>query len=387
MSEATPLIDVLIPAYNAGRTVYSALDSIRNQTVRDIRIIVIDDGSTDDTSAIIGGIAAQDPRIELHRQENGGIVDALNFGLQQCRAQFLARFDSDDLSYPDRFARQVEFLRANPDFVAVGGGVRHIDEDGQPTGSVTILPSPELSDPTWVPSREPYIIHPFLMARRADMEAVGGYRYVFHAEDTDLFWRLQERGKLHNLQDTLGDYRMHINSVSSASIRNARMSAVHSQLSGIAALRRRRGEPDLVFEKRFLADYNDAPSLSAVSALASRSLAAAEQDQLELSLAAKMIELASYRPFNLEDADCGFIRSALRRHYGRLSPANRKELDKRLCGSAARMTAEGAGRRAHALLQPHLYAGFAGRLMLRKLMPPELLRRFRLLTGRATFYK
>lgn len=387
MSEATPLIDILIPTYNAGRTIHSALDSIRNQTVRDIRIVVIDDGSTDDTAAIIGGIAAQDPRVELHSQENGGIVDALNFGLQRCRAQFLARFDSDDLSYPDRFARQVEFLHSNPEFVAVGGGVRHIDEDGQPIGSVTNLVSPELSDPTWVPSREPYIIHPFLMARRADMEAVGGYRYVFHAEDTDLFWRLQERGKLHNLQDILGDYRMHVNSVSSASVRNARVSAAHSQLAGISALLRRRGEPDLVFEKRFLADYNDAPSLHAIFALACRSLASAEQDQLELSLAAKMIELASYRPFNLEDADCCFIRSALRRHYGLLSPANRKELDKRLCGSAARMMAEGAGRNAQALLQPHLYAGFLGRLAARKLIPRELFHRIRLLSGRATFYK
>lgn len=387
MPEATPLIDVLIPAYNAESTIQSALDSIRDQTVRDIRIIVIDDGSTDDTAAIVSAIAAQDTRVELHRRQNAGIVDALNFGLQQCRAQFLARFDSDDLSYPDRFARQVAFLRANPAFVAVGGGVRHIDENGQPIGSVTHLVSPELSDPTWMPSREPYIIHPFLMARRTDVEAVGNYRYVFNAEDTDLFWRLQERGKLHNLPHTLGDYRLHINSVSSSSVRNARVSAVHSQLAGLSALRRRRGEPDLVFEKRFLADYNDAPSLRAIFVLACRGLTSAETDQLELSLAAKMVELASYRPFDLADTDCSFIRSALARHYRLLSPANRKELDKRLCGSAARMTAEGAARKAQALLQPHLYAGFLGRLAVRKLLPHGLLSTIRRLTGRATFYK
>lgn len=387
MSEAAPLVDVLIPAYNAGRTIRSALCSIQDQTVRDIHIVVVDDGSTDGTAAVVGEAAAGDPRVELHRQGNGGIVNALNAGLRRCRAEFVARFDADDLSYPDRFARQLGFLRANPAFAAVGGSVRHIDEDGQPTGSMMNAMPPELSDPTWVPSWEPYIVHPFLMARRADMEAVGGYRHVFHAEDTDLYWRLQERGKLHNLQEVLGDYRLHVNSVSSASVRNARVSAAHSQLAGISALRRRRGEPDLVFEKQFLVDYNDAPSLQATFTLACRSLVPAEQDQLELSLAAKMIELASYRPFDLEDADCDFIQSALRRHYGLLSPGNRKMLDKRLCGSAARMAVEGAGRNAQALLLPHLYAGFLGRLAARKLMPRGLLHKVRLLTGRATFHK
>ena len=387
MSEPVPLIDVLIPAYNAGRTIRSALDSIQNQTVRGIRVIVVDDGSTDDTAAIVGELAAGDPRVELHRKDNGGIVDALNFGLQRCRAEYLARFDGDDLSHPDRFARQIEFLRANAEYVAVGGAVRHIDEDGRSDGSIVNLPSPELSDPTWVPSLEPYIIHPFLMARRADIEAVGGYRHVFHAEDTDLYWRLQERGKLHNLQDTLGEYRMHASSVSSASVRNARVSAAHSQLAGISALRRRRGEPDLVFEKRSLAEFNAAPSLQAVFTLACRGLAPAEHGHFELSLAAKMIELTSYRPFELEDADFSFIHQALGRHYGLLSPANRKVLDKGLCGSAARMAAEGAKRNAQALLQPRLYAGFLGRLAMRKLMPRSLFNKARSLTGRATFNK
>ena len=93
MSEPVLLIDVLIPAYNAGRTTRSALDSIQSQTVCDIRVIVVDDGSTDDTAAVVGKIAAGDPRVELHRKNNGGIVDALNFSLQRCRAEYLARFD------------------------------------------------------------------------------------------------------------------------------------------------------------------------------------------------------------------------------------------------------------------------------------------------------
>ncbi len=387
MSDITPIIDVLIPVCNASRTIGSALDSIQTQTILDIRIIVVDDGSTDDTAAIVANMATMDPRVELHRRENGGIVDALNFGLQRCRAEFVARFDGDDLSHPERFARQFGFLRANPDYVAVGGRVRHIDEDGQPTGSVVDVGPPELADLTWAPALEPYIIHPFLMARRADMDAVGGYRHVLHAEDTDLFWRLQERGKLHNLEDTLGDYRMHANSVSSASVHNARVSAAHSQLAAISALRRRGGEADLVFEHQSLAEFNGAASIQAVFALACRGLAPAERDRLELSLAAKMLELASYRPFELEDADCRFIRSAVRRHDGLLSPANRKVLDKQLCGSAARMAAKGGVRNAQALLRLRLYPGFLGRLAARKLMPRKAFHRVRQLTRGITFHK
>ena len=387
MSDIAPVIDVLIPVHNAGRTVGSALDSIQTQTILDIRIIVIDDGSSDDTAAIVAEMATMDPRVELHRRERGGIVDALNFGLQQCRAEFVARFDGDDLSHPERFARQLGFLRANPDYVAVGGRVRHIDEDGQPTGSVVDVGPPELADLTWAPSLEPYIIHPFLMARRADLEAAGGYRHAFHAEDSDLFWRLQERGKLHNLPELLGDYRMHANSVSSASVHNARVSAAHSQLAAISALRRRRGKPDLAFEKQSLAEFNGANSLGEVFALACRGLAPAEQDRLELSLASKMVELTSYRPFELETADCRFIQSAVRRQNGLLSPANRKALGRHLCSAAARMAARGSVRKAHILLQPRLYPGFLGRLAARTLMPRGAFRRARQLTGRATFHK
>ncbi len=386
MSDIASLIDVVIPVHNAGRTISSALDSIQTQTILDIRIIVVDDGSTDDTAAIVADMATMDPRVELHRKENGGIVDALNFGLARGQAEFVARFDADDLSHPERFARQLGFLRANPDYVAVGGRVRHIDEDGHPTSSIVDFEPPELADLSWAPSLEPYVIHPFLMARRADLDAVGGYRHVFHAEDTDLFWRLSERGKLQNLPVTLGDYRMHAKSVSSTSVHNARVSAAHSQLATMSALRRRRGKTDLVFEKQSLVEFKAAPSIQEVFALACRGLAPAEQDRLELSLAAKMVELASYRPFELEDADCRFIQSALHRQGGLLSPTSRRALDKHLCSSAARMAAGGAVGNARTLLQPRLYPGFLGRLAARALMPRKATRRVRQLTRHATFH-
>src|ERR1700736_3109855 len=97
---AEPIVDVLIPVYNGAPTVRESLNSIRAQTIRDIRIVVIDDGSTDATVEILAELAREDPRIVTIRKPNGGIVDALNLGLQHCRAEFLARFDADDIAYP-----------------------------------------------------------------------------------------------------------------------------------------------------------------------------------------------------------------------------------------------------------------------------------------------
>src|SRR5689334_14700000 len=90
-------IDVLIPAYNAETTIESALASIQTQTIQDIRIIVVNDGSTDRTGEILEKLKSKDPRIEVITTVNGGIVDALNHGLQACSADYIARHDADDI--------------------------------------------------------------------------------------------------------------------------------------------------------------------------------------------------------------------------------------------------------------------------------------------------
>ena len=102
------------------------------------------------------------------------------------------------------------------------GAAKHIDEQGRYLGTVQTFPRPDRADPRWAPSREPYLMHPFLMARRADLQAIGGYRYVYYSEDTDLCWRLQERGAMQNLDMPLGKCRMHARSLSSASVINGR---------------------------------------------------------------------------------------------------------------------------------------------------------------------
>ena len=129
-----PVIDVVIPVFNGERTVESAVASIQAQTVRDIRILVVNDGSTDGTQAIVERMAAADGRIVLLNRVNGGIVDALNAGLAACTADLIARHDADDLAVPERFETQLAWMQAHPDCSAVSGAIIEIDAArGRPT--------------------------------------------------------------------------------------------------------------------------------------------------------------------------------------------------------------------------------------------------------------
>lgn len=377
-----------MPAYNAAATIESALASMQVQSVRDIVIVVVNDGSTDATRGIVERLAAADPRIRLLNQVNGGIVDALNAGLALCTTELVARHDADDLALPDRFEKQIAYLQANPDCVAVSGAVRHIDNDGRVLKPKATLPSPDLSDPAHFPQIEPYLIHPFLTVRRATIEEVGGYRYVFHAEDTDLYWRLQDRGRLFNLPDILGDYRIHAGSISGVSVVNGRVSAMNSQRAGISALRRRAGRPDVAFPKAFLKEYESARSLKSMLEIAGRDLDEAEIDALALSAGLKLLELAAYRPYEVETEDCAFIRGALERSGRSIRRSNRALCGRMISGTAARLIQHGRTSSAIQLLPPMLYPSMAVRLFLRVAMPKATRRMIQRVAGRdSTFTK
>ena len=382
-----PIIDVVIPVFNGARTVESALATIQAQTLRDIRIVVVNDGSTDGTQAVLERLAAGDGRIVLLNRANGGIVDALNAGLAACTAELVARHDADDLAVPDRFERQVGWLRSHPECSAVSGSVIHIDEAGRELGPKVTLSSPDHADPTAYPQLEPYLIHPFLMMRRAAVEAVGGYRYVFHSEDSDLYWRLQEMGQLANMPDLLGWYRIHGQSVTSASTLNGRIAAVSSQLGGISAMRRRAGRPDIAFPKSALAEYMQARTLQGIVRLGSRGLDAEEAARLAVSASAKLLELAAYRPYELDAEDCAFIRASIMGALPSMTAASRTLCVRMLSGTAARLAARGQVSASLRMAPVKLYPLVAARLLLRTVLPGSLRIAMRKAAGRAVLVK
>lgn len=378
----TAQVDVLIPVFNAERTVESAIASIQAQTLRDIRLLVVDDGSTDRSGEVLARIAAQDARVEVLRQPNGGIVDALNAGLARCTAPFVARHDADDLAAPDRFAQQLDYLQAYPGCVAADGYYWIINAQGRRTGAQAFAYGPVRHDATSFPSEEPYLTHPFLMVRRDAMMAVGGYRHAFHSEDSDLYWRLLEYGELRHMPVFVGSYRYHGGSVSSASIVNGRIAAINSQLAALSHRRRQAHGPDFGFPREKLGRYVAAGSLEAMLAIASEPLDGEERHWFRIATCTKLLELASYRPYLLDNADVALIADTLGRaddpllaRVGGFVPRNRGAVALKLMaagrwragrrvspGTAAllRTAARQAGLAARDLYGRHRWSGAGG---------------------------
>ena len=322
---ATPRIDVLMPVFNAGPMLAPTMESILAQDFGDFRLLAVDDGSTDGSRDRLESYARADPRVQVIAKPNGGIVDALNHGLTFAQAEFVARHDADDISYPDRFTRQVAHFEQHPACVALSASARQIDERGRTVGWA-VMSRPEVNDPYALPSKEAYLMHPFLMVRRWALERVGGYRHVIHSEDTDLYWRLLEVGELHNMDAYLGDYRIHAASISSASIVNGRVAAISSQLAALSHRRRLAGLDDIIFPADGRQRLQAARDLEPMLAAASGGLGEEEARYLTLAAAAKLLELSSYRPFRLERADYDLIFPTIEAALPTLEPAPQRNL-------------------------------------------------------------
>jgi glycosyltransferase involved in cell wall biosynthesis len=209
-----PTISVVMPVYNTEAFLAPAIESILKQTYADFEFIILDDGSTDRSVSITQQFAETDDRIRFFPLEHRGYVNLLRRGLNHCRGEYVARMDSDDISMPDRFEKQMAFLREHPEVVAVGSRVVLID----PYGSRVEKPAHKtehaeietelLAGVGWA------LVHPTVLMRREPLMKVGGYREdLAVSEDLDLFLRLAEVGKLANLPDVLLQYRQHLGSV------------------------------------------------------------------------------------------------------------------------------------------------------------------------------
>lgn len=235
---AQPVVSVVMPVYNRVRYCAEAIDSILGQTLADFEFIIIDDGSTDGTSAFLEWYGSRDGRIRLLRNAaNRGVSTSLNLGIAEARCDLIARMDSDDVALPERLERQLAFMADHPKIVASGTALRIIDADGNFAGP----PSTVQTDPKILHSR-PSLAHPTTIFRREAVLRVGGYRPAFdHAEDVDLWFRLGEIGVLGNLPEVLLHYRDHAGNVHQTQRRHQ---AFLAEMAALAAYRRRHGWGD-----------------------------------------------------------------------------------------------------------------------------------------------
>ena len=112
---SAPLVSVLMPVRNDARTLPECLTDLAAQTLRDWELVVVDDGSTDDSPALLKSWADRDARLRIFTTPPQGIVPALNTGLAECRGRFIARMDADDRMRPERLERQAAFCEQHPD--------------------------------------------------------------------------------------------------------------------------------------------------------------------------------------------------------------------------------------------------------------------------------
>jgi len=204
---------VLLPVYNAGRHLAQAVESVLNQTFKNFEVLLLNDGSVDNSLQILNSFSSTDRRCRVYSWSNRGLIATLNAGLELAETEFIIRMDADDICRPQRFEKQVSFLRSHPDHVAVGTRALLIDADGMPIVEMMDSYSHEEIERALFSGRVG-IMHPSAMIRADALKAIGGYRPGFpHAEDMDLFLRLSEVGRLANLPEVLLDYRQHLASV------------------------------------------------------------------------------------------------------------------------------------------------------------------------------
>lgn len=221
-----PKVSVVMSVYNGERLVKEAVDSILNQTFTDFEFIIIDDGSADHSSEILFEKAKLDKRIHVVvNQENIGLTKSLNKALSLANGKYIARMDADDVSLPERLAKQVNFLETHPEIGVLGTGVQIVD--GYGNTSQTWQFSTQHGVLRWCLCFFNPIVHPSVMMRRQIVERAGGYSSdTMFAQDYDLWRRLSGVTRLSNLQDVLLHLRKHDANVSNVHISEQRRYSV-----------------------------------------------------------------------------------------------------------------------------------------------------------------
>ena len=207
-----PRVSVVMPVFNGERFIAEAVESVLASEFTDLELLVLVDGGTTDASAERAtGAAAGDPRVRVIDHPHVAPSMARNIGLREARGDLIANLDSDDVMLPERLGRQVAYLDAHPECVAVGSRALIIDAEGRPRGIGVRAFTHEEIDGGHLDGRGGTIMNPTATFRRTAADAIGGYseQLLTTGEDFDFWLRLAEVGRLVNLPDVLIGYRTH----------------------------------------------------------------------------------------------------------------------------------------------------------------------------------
>ncbi len=216
MNAISPKISVLLPVYNSELYIRDAVDSILNQTFSDFEFIIIDDASTDKSVEILQSYS--DPRIQLIvKPKNSGYTDSLNYGLTIAKGEYIARMDSDDISLPTRFEKQVEVLQKNKDVVVCGSWISVFGNNMESV--IFEAPQNPIEIKLTFLSYD-CIAHPSVMFRKSCMENLEYQKEFVPAEDYKLWSEVILKHDFYIIQEALLRYRQHENNISKIKAEN-----------------------------------------------------------------------------------------------------------------------------------------------------------------------
>jgi glycosyltransferase involved in cell wall biosynthesis len=200
------MLSVIMPVYNSGLYLKEAISSILNQTFKDFELLIINDGSTDNSDEIIQEFLKYESRIKyISRKNNKKIVFTLNEGLSLAKGKFIARMDADDIAHPERFYKQIDYLSKNTEISVLGTGFTPFSNNENNKKAIIFNYPPIFMAYKLISNT--FLCHPTVMIKK-NVLAGGGY-VDNEAEDFELFSRLSRKFKCTILPESLLQYREH----------------------------------------------------------------------------------------------------------------------------------------------------------------------------------
>lgn len=238
MKNGKPLVSVVMPVYNGQKYLEEAVRSILSQTYGKLELILVDDGSSDQTAKMIRKYGKQYPQIvkAVILRKNCGESAASNVGFLRSKGQFISRMDADDVAYPEKIKKQVEFMLQNPDLVVLGTQADVINEEGKVVGKKT-FPQTHKSIYRKYGVYHP-MLHPSCLFRRDLLPFKNKLWENTHEPNDDYvtLFRLLNRGKFANLPESLVGYRIHGSNKSLANARSKVFNALRIRIYAIREL-------------------------------------------------------------------------------------------------------------------------------------------------------
>ena len=247
----SPTVSVVMSCYNGESFLPEAIESILLQTSKDLEFILIDDGSKDDTLAVIRRHAAKDNRIVVVEKENTGLADSLNVGIRIARGEWIARIDQDDIAIPHRIEAQLDYVRTYSDTILVGSGCIEIDQSGKERRRHYYPREHDQLTRHMERGGSPFP-HSTAFFKALNVRQLGGYRIRMNgAEDVDLWLRMSASGEIRCLHEPLIKIRKHD---ASFTARNS-MLAILLYAALVSHELRKLGRPDPIEEDNEICQY------------------------------------------------------------------------------------------------------------------------------------